>query len=130
MLNGELGKVNYGNFATIIQHPGGSDKKIAIRKNEITNLEMPDVVIDVSDTALGSSGAPVFNDEWQVIALYSAGVAKKNAAGQYMDKDGQVIEPVNDQSTRSGWSGRATGASGSARSWPTCAPPLPWRPTR
>lgn len=95
VLNGELGKAGKGDSATIIQHPDGHEKQIAIRKNEIVNIDRPDVIEYVSDTAQGSSGAPVFNDQWQVIALHSAGVAKKNAAGDYLDKDGQVIEPVN-----------------------------------
>ena len=37
----------------------------------------------------------VFNNEWQVISLHSAGVAKADAAGHYLDKDGQVIEVEN-----------------------------------
>jgi endonuclease G len=95
VLNGSLGKAGLGDFASIIQHPGGREKQIAIRKNEIINIQLPDSIIYVSDTAPGSSGAPVFNDQWQVIALHSAGVARKNAQGQYLDKDNEVIEPVN-----------------------------------
>jgi endonuclease G len=93
VLNGQLGKAGLGDYATIIQHPDGRDKQIALRNNEIIDLTLPDVIIYKSDTARGSSGAPVFNNEWQVIALHSAGVPKKNAAGQYVDKDDQVIEP-------------------------------------
>jgi endonuclease G len=95
VLNGMLGKIGRGDFASIIQHPGGKEKQIAIRKNEVVSIDQPDAILYVSDTAQGSSGAPVFNDQWQVIALHSAGVAKKNAQGQYVDKDNQVIEPVN-----------------------------------
>jgi endonuclease G len=95
VLNGTLGKAGLGDFASIIQHPGGKEKQIAIRKNEIINIDLPDALIYVSDTAQGSSGAPVFNDQWQVIALHSAGVAKKNTRGQFLDRDDEVIEPVN-----------------------------------
>jgi endonuclease G, mitochondrial len=95
VLNGQLGKAGVGDFASIIQHPGGHEKQISIRKNEIIDTDLPDAIIYVSDTAQGSSGAPVFNDQWQVIALHSAGVAKKNERGEYLDKDDQVIEPVN-----------------------------------
>ena len=48
-----------------------------------------------TDTSPGTSGSPVFNDQWQVIALHSAGVAKKDAAGHYIDKSGKPI-PVTD----------------------------------
>ena len=95
VLNGALGKAGLGDFASIIQHPAGREKQIAIRRNEIINLDLPDAIIYVSDTAQGSSGAPVFNDQWQVIALHSAGISKKNKAGQYVDKNNAVIEPVN-----------------------------------
>lgn len=95
VLNGQLGKAGLGDFATIIQHPNGREKQIAIRKNEIVNLDQPNVIIYVSDTAQGSSGAPVFNDQWQVIALHSAGVPKKNKEGKYVDATNAVIEPVN-----------------------------------
>ena len=63
---------------------------------------LADVLIYKSDTAPGSSGAPVFNNEWQVIALHSAGVPKQDAQGRYVDKDGQVRmkghSPVQDYS--------------------------------
>lgn len=97
VLNGARGKAGKGDSATIIQHPGGSEKQIAIRKNEIINVDLDDAIIYVSDTARGSSGAPVFNDQWQVIALHSAGVAKKDAAGHYIDKDDQIIQPIGDR---------------------------------
>jgi len=95
VLNGSLGKIGLGDFASIIQHPAGNEKQIAIRKNEVVSIDLPDAITYVSDTAQGSSGAPVFNDQWQVIALHSAGVARKNGRGEYLDKDDQVIEPIN-----------------------------------
>jgi endonuclease G, mitochondrial len=95
VLNGNLGKAGVGDFASIIQHPEGHEKQIAIRKNEIISIDDPQTILYASDTAQGSSGAPVFNDQWQVIALHSAGVPRKNTSGEYLDKDNEVIEPVN-----------------------------------
>jgi len=95
VLNHLLGKAGMGDCATIIQYPEGREKQIALRANEIINLDLPKVIIYASDTAQGSSGAPVFNNEWQVIAMHSAGVAKKNANDEYVDQFDQVIEPVN-----------------------------------
>jgi len=94
VLNGQIGKAGKGDYATIIQHPDGKEKEIALRENEVLDRTMPDVLIYKSDTAQGSSGAPVFNDEWQVIALHSAGVAKKDG-DQYLDKNDQVIPVVD-----------------------------------
>jgi len=95
VLNGKLGKAGTADYATIIQHPDGKEKQIALRNNEIIDNALPDALIYKSDTAQGSSGAPVFNNEWQVIALHSSGVAKKDAAGNYLDKEDQIIPIEN-----------------------------------
>ena len=91
VLNELLGKTDIEDFASIIQHPSGQEKQIAIRENQIIDMA-PDRLFYKSDTAQGSSGAPVFNDQWQVIALHSAGVAKKYERGRCVDEDGNVIE--------------------------------------
>lgn len=96
VLNPGLGKVGIGDSATIIQYPDGNYQEIALRKNEILQIN-PTALIYVSDTSPGSSGSPVFNDQWQVIALHSAGVAKKDAAGHYVDKDNNPIPEINGQ---------------------------------
>ncbi|HBB34339.1 MAG TPA: hypothetical protein DC064_21730 [Cyanobacteria bacterium UBA9273] len=43
-----------------------------------------------TDTAPGSSGSPVFNDSWQVIALHHSGVPEKDDNGNYLTVDGKV----------------------------------------
>ncbi|MFY1863442.1 DNA/RNA non-specific endonuclease [Achromobacter xylosoxidans] len=95
VLDGTLGKAGAGDYATIVQHPDGREKQVALRNNEIVDNSLADVLIYQSDTAPGSSGAAVFNNEWQVIALHSAGVAKQDGAGNYLDRDGQVIPVEN-----------------------------------
>lgn len=96
VLNGEVGKAGESEFASVIQHAEGKEKQVALRDNEILKYRVSDTMLFYkSDTELGSSGSPVFNDDWQVIALHSAGVAKKNAAGQYLDEDDNIIPVVN-----------------------------------
>jgi endonuclease G len=51
VLNGTLGKAGNGDAATIIQHPDGNEKQIAIRKNEIVDVDQPQSITYVSDTA-------------------------------------------------------------------------------
>ncbi len=53
---------------TIIQHPGGDYKQVALRENKVLSKKSPTVLLYQSDTAPGSSGSPVFNDQWQVRA--------------------------------------------------------------
>lgn len=53
----------------IIQHPGGGPKQIAFQHNLVRDVA-DDVVQYWTDTDLGSSGAPVFDEHWQVVALH------------------------------------------------------------
>jgi endonuclease G len=55
----------------VIQHPFGGPKRVALRNNLIYDCSFPKLRY-FAGTALGSSGAPVFNDNWQVIALHRA----------------------------------------------------------
>jgi endonuclease G len=57
---------------TIIQHPNGGLKQIALTANQVVGL-WEHRLHYTTDTMPGSSGAPVFNDLWQVIAIHHAG---------------------------------------------------------
>jgi endonuclease G len=89
-LNPNLGKTKEGNFVSVIQHPDGKMKKVALRENEITNLSLPKFIRYVTDTKSGSSGAPVFNDKWEVVAVHHAGIPRYNAAGQMLNLSGGI----------------------------------------
>ena len=60
----------------IIQHPYGAAKRIAIRNN-LATITTPDEVQYFTDTLSGSSGSPVFNDGWEVVALHRGSRAAK-----------------------------------------------------
>jgi len=67
------GKVLVGEFVTIVQHPRGEKKQVALRENRV--IDGPDRYVHYSaDTEPGSSGSPVFNDQWEVVALHHASV--------------------------------------------------------
>ena len=53
----------------IIQHPSGHPKRVALRNNLLTGAD-DETIRYFTDTVTGSSGSPVFNDEWQVIGLH------------------------------------------------------------
>lgn len=67
------GKAQQGEKVNIIQHPGGSVKRLALQDNDITK-RLPNFLQYVADTRPGSSGSPVFNNQWQVVALHHSGV--------------------------------------------------------
>lgn len=83
------GKALLGEAVTIIQHPEGHEKQIALRGNRLTGL--PDHFAQYeTDTMPGSSGSPVFNNQWEVVALHHSGVPKMNADGKILTKDGRI----------------------------------------
>ncbi|MCX4539557.1 trypsin-like peptidase domain-containing protein [Streptomyces sp. NBC_01565] len=53
----------------IIQHPGGQPKRVALRNNLVYEANEKDVRY-FTDTRGGSSGSPVFTDDWKVVALH------------------------------------------------------------
>ena len=82
-------KVIVGEKLNIIQHPGGERKQLALRENRLEDI-LENFLHYQTDTAPGSSGAPVFNDQWEVVALHHAGVPKTNEAGDFLTLDGKV----------------------------------------
>jgi len=90
-----VGKINIGEFMSLIQHPSGQPKQIALRENQLLAIE--DLVLWYeSDTAHGSSGAPAFNDSWQVVALHHSGVPRTDDQGRWLLKSGQPAGPDAD----------------------------------
>ncbi|WP_153799681.1 DNA/RNA non-specific endonuclease [Foetidibacter luteolus] len=61
-----------GMFVNCIQHPGGSTKQLVVRENRLL-ARTDTTLIYGSDTENGSSGSPIFNDEWEVLALHHWG---------------------------------------------------------
>ncbi|MBB4909614.1 trypsin-like peptidase domain-containing protein [Actinophytocola algeriensis] len=60
-----------GDRVTVIHHPGGGPKRIALRDNVVEYVG-GGVVQYVTPTLPGSSGAPVLTDEWRVCAVHHA----------------------------------------------------------
>ncbi|WP_036294998.1 DNA/RNA non-specific endonuclease [Methylosinus sp. PW1] len=82
-LDARTGKIDTGNYVTIIQHPDARTKRISLRENKIVKYgderdsSKDDFLWYSSDTAPGSSGAPVCTDAWQVVCLHHAGVPER-----------------------------------------------------
>lgn len=87
------GKILEGEYVTIIQHPNGGPKAITIRENEVKFISS-DFVHYVSDTEPGSSGSPVFNDQWVVVALHHAGIPDPNDPTKWIANEGIRISSI------------------------------------
>lgn len=75
------GKVSEGEWLTIIQHPAGEHKQLCARENRLMK-RTDDVLWYSTDTLGGSSGSPVFNNDWYVVALHHSGIPE--------ERDGKV----------------------------------------
>lgn len=71
-LLGERGKEQQGQRVNIVHHPQGNPKQVSLRENFLV-VSLDQYLHYMSDTMRGSSGSPVFNDEWEVVALHHAG---------------------------------------------------------
>ncbi|MFE1591353.1 trypsin-like serine peptidase [Nocardia sp. NPDC058705] len=83
------GKIVIGEAMNVVGHPSGRLKEISIRHNRL-DLQLDDFLHYASDTEPGNSGSPVFNDQWEIVALHHAGVPKKDDKGRVLRKDGKL----------------------------------------
>lgn len=97
------GKAVYNESLSIIQHPDGREKKVAVRNNiYITSTDT--TIWYTTDTSPGSSGSPVFNDDWQLVALHHSGVPERTDTGKFVLIDGTVVDSLdNIQESKIRW---------------------------
>jgi len=86
------GKALEGEYLNIIQHPNGEPKQVSLRENKLL-ARSDDFLHYETDTLAGSSGAPVFNDQWEVVALHHSGVPQPDGQGGYIAVDGGTWKP-------------------------------------
>ena len=100
-LIGEQGKILVSQSVNIVQHPDGRPKEVVIRNNQLIDLfdNQDDIPFCqyLADTEQGSSGSPVYNDQWEIIALHHQAVPQTNAKGEMVDAAGVVIRKGDDQ---------------------------------
>jgi hypothetical protein len=88
-LSAAEGKLIVGEYVSIIQHPSGERKQVALRENQVIDV-LDNFAHYRTDTSPGSSGSPVFNDQWEIVALHHSGIPKKDAQGRILATNGAV----------------------------------------
>jgi len=83
------GTVKKALAVNIIQHPDGGRKRLALRNNLVYKADYPKLHY-FTDTLGGSSGSPVFDDAWRVVALHRAAVQTK------AEFQGKILGYVNE----------------------------------
>lgn len=81
------GELTLAELANIIQHPGGEPQQVVLRDNKVVK-SLEHFIRYEADTQPGSSGSPVFNDQWQLAALHHSGVPDEVRPGVYRLQDG------------------------------------------
>ncbi|RTQ52096.1 serine protease [Hymenobacter gummosus] len=85
-LSSEEGKLVKGEPIHIIHHPEGQARQLSLRNNRL--MALADAQLAGSwmhyetDTLHGSSGGPLFNNQWEVVGIHHAGAVKKDEQGR------------------------------------------------
>jgi endonuclease G len=91
----KVGKIRVGDPVGIIQHPGGGLKSVVVHNSHFLYLEQEEGIDRFcwysSDTEPGSSGSPVLNSRWEVVALHHKSVPKTNEQGDFVNRNGDII---------------------------------------
>ena len=106
------GKGLHGEWVTVIQHPDGAPKQLAIRACQIVDLDPQSIGDDYdlaknrhlifysTDTKPGASGAPVLNDQWQVVAIHHKAVPKPGKENRDRIEKGEEPEWLANEGVR------------------------------
>ena len=96
----EEGKLAIGELIHSIHHPEGQSRQVSLRENRL--MAMLELWLHYeTDTAVGSSGAPLFNNQWQLVGVHHAGVEKRDADGNILAIGGGRWTP--DMGERQKW---------------------------
>lgn len=95
--------VAVGDHVNIIQHPGGGPKQISLFSNVVVFAGNGRVQY-LTDTLPGSSGSPVFDAAWDVVALHHSGgwLTEPNSGSKttYYRNEGIAIDRILDGLSR------------------------------
>jgi endonuclease G len=79
----------------IVHHPKGAFKSISVHNSYFllaeNNTSSEHFCWYTGDTNDGSSGAPVFNKHWEVVALHHKAVPRTNVNGEVLDIHGRTM---------------------------------------
>ncbi len=96
-------KIKNLDVVNIIQHPGGGPKRLALYHNLVTYHD-DDRIQYLTDTLPGSSGSPVFDSNWNVVALHHEGgwLLEPGTKNQVYRNEGVNINLVREGLVKSG----------------------------
>ncbi|MDZ8035995.1 trypsin-like peptidase domain-containing protein [Nostoc sp. DedSLP04] len=88
----EEGKLAKGEMIHSIHHPEGQPRQVSLRENRLTALQ--DMWLHYeTDTQQGSSGAPLYNNQWEIVGIHHGGVEKRDSEGNILAIGGSHWTP-------------------------------------
>lgn len=115
-LSGTPDRHQLGINANIVQHPEGRKKVVVLRNNiVVARDDNSGRLFYETDTLEGSSGSPVFNDLWDVIALHHYGEASEDVTPAGGGKTRDVNEGIRISSIYADLSAHVAGLAGTGR---------------
>jgi hypothetical protein len=95
-----------GAYVYVIGHPAGGGLKFSIRGNDLLAYDAPQFKVHyTAPTEGGSSGSPVFNQAWQLMAVHHAGDSKMHRlddpSATYQANEGITIKAIREEYERS-----------------------------
>ncbi|HEY7467915.1 MAG TPA: serine protease [Acidimicrobiia bacterium] len=99
--------VSEGAYVYVIGHPAGGGLKFSIRGNDLLAYDAEQSKVHyTAPTEGGSSGSPVFNQAWQLMAVHHAGDSKMrrldDPSATYQANEGITIKAIREEYQRSG----------------------------
>jgi endonuclease G len=99
-------------YVNIVQHPQGREKEVVVRDNLVLDMRtgtetaaeaLGGFLHYETDTEKGSSGSPVCNDGWEVVALHHSGVPKTDGQGRWLTTDDKLWNKAKHTSDDIAW---------------------------
>jgi hypothetical protein len=99
--------VTEGAYVYVIGHPAGGGLKFSIRGNDLLAYDTELFKVHyTAPTEGGSSGSPVFNQAWQLMAVHHAGDSKMrrldDPSATYQANEGITIKAIREEYARNG----------------------------
>ena len=90
-------EVRIDDRVNIIQHPGGDQKQLSFFHNHVVHVGHGRVQY-LTDTLPGSSGAPVFDKDWRLVALHHSGgwITEPGSGDRFFRNEGIHVDRILD----------------------------------
>lgn len=89
-------KIAKGEHVNIIQHPSGRRKEVVLQENKVIDFLEGGYLHYSTDTEGGSSGSPLFNNQWDLIGIHHRAVAARNSQGEPIVSNGEYVYTSNE----------------------------------